>query len=196
MEHRDFYLLMNRFNTVPGPIQNYGDFCDAFERIAHNSNNADDFRDALKAHHQAQLGFYKTSFDNMSQEVVLSYGNMPDKYWNILLDLLAEDVNVKGQRWKSPVSLQDLVNALQLLYPRLVPAAPLAIKPPMSAASPSADSPRLSSDGSNRKPSRPTRSLRPRKHHMTLRPRNEKNSVVTHGRVQKRGSLKGKDIRK
>ena len=158
MADRDFYLLMNEFNTVPGAIQNYGGFCDDFERIARNAENADDFRKALKAHRETQLCFYKTILHNISQEVVISHRHIPKKHWNALLDLLTQDVN--GLSWQSPVSLQDLINALQLIYPRLVSTAPLAIKPPTPAASPSTDSPQLSSDGSNRKPSRPTRTNR------------------------------------
>ncbi len=32
-------LMMNEFNTIPSAIQTYGDFCDAFERIARNAEN-------------------------------------------------------------------------------------------------------------------------------------------------------------
>lgn len=188
MTFDDFWPLMDEFNTVPSAIQTYGDFCDDFEGIARNAENADDFRKALDAHRKIQLRFYKTSLENISQEVGISHSHISSGLWNALLDLVSQNPLIKPVDelgWQSPVSLQGLIKALQHFHRRIVPAAPLAIKPPTPAPSPSAGSPPPSSDSSNQKTSQPTRTLRPRK-------QTQKKNAVTHGRVQKRDNSEGK----
>jgi hypothetical protein len=166
MTFDDFWPLMNEFNTVPSAIQTYGDFCDDFEGIARNAETADDFRNALDTHRKTQLRFYKTSLENISQEVGISHSHISSGLWNALLDLVSQNPLIKPVDelgWQSPVSLQGLIKALQHFHRRLVPTAPLAIKPSTPAPSPSAGSPPPSSDSSNQKTSQPTRTLRPRK---------------------------------
>jgi hypothetical protein len=179
---------MDEFNTVPSAIQTYGDFCDDFEGIARDAGNTDDLRKALDARRKTQLRFYKTSLENISQEVGISHGQISSGFWNALVDLVSQNPLIKPVDelgWQSPVSLQGLIKALEHLHRRLVHAAPLAIKPPTPAPSPSAGSPPPSSDSRNQKTSQPTRTLRPRK-------QTQKKNAVTHGRVQKRDSSKGK----
>jgi hypothetical protein len=191
MTFDDFWPLMNEFNTVPSAIQTYGDFCDNFKGIARDAKNADDFRKALDHHRKTQLRYWRTSLDNMSQEVGISHGRIPTGLWNDLLDLISQGPLVKPVDelgWQSPVSLQGLIEVLQHFHRRFVPTTPPAIKPPTPAPSPSAGSPPPSSDSSNQKTPQPTRKLRPRK-------QTQKKNAVTHGRIQKRDtgdSSKGK----
>jgi hypothetical protein len=91
----DFWPLVNEFNTVPSAIQTYGDFCDDFERIARDAENADDFRKGLDAHRKIQLRFYKTSLENISQEVGISHSHIPSGLWNALLDLVSQNPLIK-----------------------------------------------------------------------------------------------------
>ena len=188
----DFWRLMNEFNTVTSAIQSYGDFCHDFEGIARNAENEADFRKALDDHRRTQLRYWRTSLENISQEVGISYSRIPTGLWNDLLDLISQSPLVRPEDergWQSPVSLQGLIEVLQHFYQRLVPPAPLAIKPPTPAPSPAADHIPPPSHSINRKPAQPTRTLRPRK-------QTEKKNAVRHGRVQKRdpgGSSKGKE---
>ncbi len=189
MTFDDFWPLMDEFNTVPSAIQTYGDFCDDFEGIAHNAENADDFRKALDAHRKAQLRFYKNSLKDISQEVGLSHSHISSGLWNALLDLVSQNPLIKPVDelgWQSRVLLQGLIEALQHFHRRLVPTAPLAIKPPTPAPSPSAGSPSASSDSSNQNVSQPTRIPRPRK-------QKQKENAVAQGRVQKRDNSKRKE---
>ena len=187
MTFDDFWSLMNEFNTVPSAIQTYGDFCHDFEEIARDAENKHDFRKALDDHRKTQLRYWRTSLENMSQEVGISHSRIPTGLWNDLLDLISQSPLVKPVDelgWQSPVSLQGLIEVLQHFNRRLVPTAPLAIKPPTPAPSPSADPPPPSSHSSDRKTPQSTRTLRPRK--QTQKKQTQKKNTITRGRVQKR----------